>query len=191
MNRKSRHLGSASCGGFTLIELISVVLVLALIATLAAPSFTRMLAKKRVEGIASELVTDLQYARSEAVQRNDFVRITFGPRCYVIHTAGINGAATCSSNGPSTVGVPETELKTVQLPGASTVSLSPNGGLAFVDFDPQRGFATCNGVSSPCAPGSVSVTSGEWQLSALVYAVGRVRTCSPNSSISGYSNDCS
>jgi Tfp pilus assembly protein FimT len=164
-----------------LIELIIVVVVLAVIASLAAPSFTRVLAKKRVEGIASELVTDLQYARSEAVQRNEIVRVTFGTGCYVIHTEGVNGAATCSQTAASTTaGV---QLKTVQLPQGSTASLVPNG-ITYLQFEPERGSAK--------TPGSVNVnsTSGEWQLQAVVAPIGRVRVCSPNSSFSGYSSDC-
>lgn len=178
-------LRCARCRAFTLIELLVAVAVLALIATLAAPSFTRMMAKKRVEGIASELVTDLQYARSEAAQRGAKVRVTFGTACYVVHTAAVGVAATCNATGPSTVDAGETELKTVQLSGGSTVTLSPNAGLAFLEFDPQYGYAT------PAGSINVNSTSGEWQLQAVINPVGRVRTCSPNSSVSGYSNNCS
>jgi len=170
--------------GFTLIELLVVIAVLALIATLAAPSFARMMAKKRIEGITSELVTDLQYARSEAVQQNARVRVMFGTGCYVIHTEGISALSSCSQTGPSTVGAGSKELKTVQLP-SGTASFSPNGGLPYLQFEPTRGLAV--------APGSVDVTStsGEWQLRAVVSVVGRVRACSPNSSVPGYSNNCS
>jgi type IV fimbrial biogenesis protein FimT len=168
-----------------LIELLIVIAVLALIATLVAPSFTRMMAKKRVEGITSELVTDLQYARSEAVQRNNKVRVTFGPGCYVIHTRGISGSASCSQSGASVLTGDYEELKTVQVPSGSNAALSPNGGMAYIQFEPMRGSVTSAGSID------VSSTSGDWQLRAIVSAVGRVRTCSPNASVSGYSSDCS
>jgi type IV fimbrial biogenesis protein FimT len=178
------HSLARRSGGLTLIELLVVMALLAVIATLAAPSFTGLLAKKRVEGITAELVTDLQYARSEAVQRNEIVRVTFGAGCYVIHTQGYIGGATCSASGPSVV-TGGSELKTVQIDGGSTASLSPNAGLAYIQFEALRG--------SPDASGSIDVNSsvGGWQLRAIVSAVGRVRTCSPNASIAGYSNECS
>jgi len=185
MNEGMRSCSLARYRGFTLIELVAVVAVLALIAALAAPSFTRMMAKKRVEGIASELVTDLQYARSEAVQRNLRVRVTFGASCYVIHTHGFFGSASCSQSAPSVVTGEYLELKTVQVPSGANAVLSPNGGIAYIQFEPMRG--------SVALAGSIDVnsTAGEWQLRAIVSAVGRVRTCSPNASVSGYSNDCS
>jgi type IV fimbrial biogenesis protein FimT len=183
MNKRThRHLFRGS-GGVTLIELLVVIVVLTLIATLAAPSFTRMLAKKRVEGITSELVTDLQYARSEAVQRNITVRVTFGTGCYIIHTRGFAGSASCSQSGPSAVAGLYEELKTVQVPSGSNAVLTPNG-ITSIEFEPLRGTVT------PAGSIDVNSISGEWQLRAIISAVGRVRTCSPNSSVSGYSNDC-
>ena len=173
--------GALRASGFTLVEFIVVIAVLALIATFAAPSFTRMFAKKRVEGVASELVTDLQYARSEALHRNGKVRVTFGPGCYVIHTVG-GGGTTCSASGSSSVDPSEIELKTVQLVGASTVSLSPNGGLVFLEFDAQRGSV------DPAGSIDVISTAGEWKLRAVVNVIGRVNTCSPHASVAGYSS---
>jgi len=78
--------------GFTTIELMIVVAITAVLIASAAPSFVDFLSKRRVDGVMAELVTDLHYARSEAVSRNATVRITFGPRCYVIHLAGTTSA---------------------------------------------------------------------------------------------------
>ena len=38
--------------GFTLIEVMIAVAIIAIVATLAAPSFNAFLAKKRIEGVA-------------------------------------------------------------------------------------------------------------------------------------------
>lgn len=155
-----------------MVELMIVVAVAAVLAALAAPSFRTFLAKQRVEGVASQLATDLQYARSEAVARNVNVRVTFiGSDCYVIHQDTLV-VTTCTS------AVDPALLKTVQLPSGSTASFSTVP--AFVAFEPVRGTAT--------ASGSITVSSsiGTRQLQIDLSALGRVRLCSPSGSIAGY-----
>jgi len=182
-------------GGFTIIELMAVVAVLALLAALAAPSFAEFLSKRRVDGVASELVTDLQYARSEAVSRNEAVRLTFGTDCYVIHRALVpsNSAtvATCTRTSKS-VTPAAAEIKTVQLTTGQPLTIEP--AVAFFEFEPVRG--TAQNDLSPPAAGSVDVrsTSGTaWRLRAVLTLMGRPATCSPSGSgyFTGYSTNCS
>ena len=52
--------------GFTLIELLIVLAVTAVLASLVAPSFNEQLSRRRIEGVATELSTDLHFARSHA-----------------------------------------------------------------------------------------------------------------------------
>ncbi|QOW25749.1 GspH/FimT family pseudopilin [Lysobacter sp. H23M47] len=70
--------------GFSLIELIVTIVVLAILVTLATPSFTSLLNSSRLTAQANELVASLQLARSEAVRRNTPVtlcRSTNGSTC--------------------------------------------------------------------------------------------------------------
>lgn len=71
-NLKSRHLqGSRTlAAGFTIIELLSVVTVMAVLAAIAAPSMREMIATQRVRAAASDLHLTLTRARSEAIKRN-------------------------------------------------------------------------------------------------------------------------
>lgn len=56
--------------GFTLIELMIVVLISAILAMIAIPSFQEFLAKSRVNGSVNLLTTSFDLARSEALSRN-------------------------------------------------------------------------------------------------------------------------
>lgn len=53
--------------GFTLIELMVTVAVLAVIATMAAPSMSNLIEKRRYEKNARELLMTLSQAKSQAV----------------------------------------------------------------------------------------------------------------------------
>ena len=56
--------------GFTLIELMVTVSVLAILLAVAAPSFSEFVAGQKVKTAANDLTTALILARSEAIKRN-------------------------------------------------------------------------------------------------------------------------
>ena len=183
--------------GFTIIELLTVVAIAAILIAIAAPSFNEFLAKRRVEGTMAELVTDIQYARSEAVSRNAPVRMTFGTGCYVIHLAsGTATASTCAIDPVSA------EIKTVPI-DTTRLFLKPVASLTHFQFDPVRGMASND--SSPAGNGRVEVcvrnaagtdcgtAATAWRLAAVLTVMGRVETCSPGGAghFPGYSSTCS
>lgn len=55
--------------GFTLIEMMVVAAILGIIASIAIPSYTDMIAEQRVRSAASELLSDLVLARVEAIKQ--------------------------------------------------------------------------------------------------------------------------
>ena len=71
-----KHLPLHASRGFTLLELMVVVALLAIISTLAAPSFKDLLASQRVRVTAYNIVADLILARSEALKRGENVSLT-------------------------------------------------------------------------------------------------------------------
>jgi type IV fimbrial biogenesis protein FimT len=56
--------------GFTLVELMVVVAILGVMAMIAGPSFSGLIADQRAKNASSDLFTALATARSEAIKRN-------------------------------------------------------------------------------------------------------------------------
>lgn len=162
--------------GFTIIELMTVLVVTAILLSLAVPAFVDLLARRKMEGQVNEFVADLQYARSEAVQRNRNVLLLTGGAgtCYAI-AAWTTGTGTCDCAAtPVCTGGP-TPLKTVQLASGVTVT----NGTSF-DFEPVRGSLQSAAITT------ATLVRGAWQVNAVIPAYGRISACSPSGSLRGY-----
>lgn len=61
--------------GFTLIELMITLAILVIILGLAMPAVTDFAIKQRVSSMTSEVMLSLAFARSEAIKRNQDVRV--------------------------------------------------------------------------------------------------------------------
>jgi prepilin-type N-terminal cleavage/methylation domain-containing protein len=84
--------------GFTLVELMVVLGVLALIAGLAIPSWTAQLPHKRLLSAARELAGDIRLARAQAVSQNTPYFVCFsGVATYTVDRVDDLAAADCSS----------------------------------------------------------------------------------------------
>jgi prepilin-type N-terminal cleavage/methylation domain-containing protein len=160
--------------GFTLIEMMVVIALAAVLLALAAPNFIATLAKNRFEGVANELVTDVQYARSEAVVRNIDVTFAVGATrtCYTVSAAG---ACDCTAS-PVCTGA-AVQIKTVQFADSGAQAAS---AVSFT-FEPVRGSLTSADTNV-----TLSRSGYPWELRADVAAIGRVKVCSPSGSFAGY-----
>lgn len=80
--------------GFTLIELMVTVAVLGILSAIALPSFSGLLASSRVNSAATDLWAAMQFARSEAVKRNETVTV-----CPSTNETGCAAAGTSFASG--------------------------------------------------------------------------------------------
>lgn len=176
-----RHAGGSTRRqrGVTLIEATVVLAVTAITAGAVAPGLRGFIEKHELEGAASQLASDLQFARAEAVWRNTGLRLSLQSQswgaCYVVHT-GAAGQCRCRESGPAQCDGDAVELKTVQLPAADHVALVAN--VSSILFDPLHG------TSSPTATFGLSTPSGR-AVNQVVNLMGRVRTCSPRGTVPG------
>jgi type IV fimbrial biogenesis protein FimT len=169
--------------GFTMVEMMIVVVLAGVLLAIATPSFRDMLERRRLEGQANELVTDLAYAKSEAVARNrNVVLITGGGGiCYTIAawTGPASRAGSCNCASGATVACttgannPE-EIKTVALVNSATVS----SGVTF-DFEPVRGSLQPVAPATIASAASAVVALGSRNYTVDVSANGRVSSPRP------------
>ena len=66
----------ASCRAFTLIELMIALAVLTILLSIVGPSFGDFIRSNRLKTAAFDLVVSLNYARSEAIKRNNDATVT-------------------------------------------------------------------------------------------------------------------
>jgi type IV fimbrial biogenesis protein FimT len=173
---RTRHI---QCG-VTLVESAVVVAVLAVLAGTAAPGVQALLEARRIDGVATQLATDIQFARGESVARNMPVRLSFHPgsdaNCYVVQT-GLAAQCSCPASGPALCTGGAKQIKTVILPASQKVTLQSNA--ASLLFDPLHGTAT------PAGTLRVLGTEGR-AVHHVVNVMGRVRSCSPLGALPGY-----
>ncbi|GHC69994.1 hypothetical protein GCM10007320_03970 [Pseudorhodoferax aquiterrae] len=76
MRRFSRgHFHLPAARGFTMLELMVVVAILAILAALAGPSMVPVIERWRVRQAAEEMVATMAFARSEAIKRGGNVSV--------------------------------------------------------------------------------------------------------------------
>jgi type IV fimbrial biogenesis protein FimT len=63
--------------GFTLVEMMIVIAVMAILASMAAPNFQTFMTQRRLNGAARQVMTDLMAARMKAVSLNQRVKVSF------------------------------------------------------------------------------------------------------------------
>ncbi len=164
--------------GLTLVESMIALAITAVTVGTIAPSLGKLQDRRRLEAATAQLETELQYARSLAVARNESVRFSFQAdattSCYVIHTGSPN-ACRCLTGLPVCNGTAQA-MRLVRYEAESRVRSTSNSA-SFL-FDAVKGTVT------PTATLEMRNPRGD-ALRLVVNIMGRVRSCTP-SALPGY-----
>lgn len=88
--------------GFTLVELMVTIAVMAILLSIAAPNFSDMLKTNRVQSQMRDLYSQLNYARSEAVSRRKTVLLCHSSNASTCGGTWNNGWVVCIANSTNT-----------------------------------------------------------------------------------------
>lgn len=162
--------------GFSLVELMVTLTVLAILLSVAVPSFQNIRDTSRVRAAAEAVYAHLQFARSESVKqnRNLFISVTEGANwCLGISNASGCNCATANSCrfGPA-ANLVENNLVSA---GFSSITLASNQ--TSIQFESRRGI--------DLNPGTITLTGANALAISIVHSArGRIRLCSAN--VGGY-----
>jgi prepilin-type N-terminal cleavage/methylation domain-containing protein len=165
--------------GFTLVEMMVTIAVVAILAMIAAPSFNNLFDKYRVKRAAEMVSAFLVNTKTEAIKRNKTVSavITGSGSTWCVgmtetNTCNCSTVGACQIDGVDRV-ISSTSFKGVGLDGPTT-------GHAF-KFKPQRGTVSGNET--------VELESADGlKINVVIGTFGRIRLCSPSGSgnVGGY-----
>jgi len=148
--------------GFTLVELMIVVAIVGIVATIAVPSFQDTLERNRLKEAVESLKSDLMFAKTEAIKQSKNIRVTLIKSgtdwCYGINDD--NTACACGTSATANCGI-----KSVNGNQFKGISL---GAATNTTFGFRRGTATNIGPI---------LSSANYEVKVIVSGRGRVRIC--------------
>lgn len=166
--------------GFSLIELMVTVVVLAIVASFAIPSFRELIANTQIRTTAESIRNGLQIARSEAVKRNATVTFTLAN-----NTSWTVGCATVTANCPAII-----QEKTATEGSSTTVALALTG-LNTISFTSLGTVTPAAGQLSQVDVDNSAIASTESKDLRITIGVGGgTRVCDPNVSDPSDSRHC-
>lgn len=178
--------------GFTLIEMMVVLAVLAIIVTTAVPGMGNFLDSNKLRGATSQFYSDMQYARSESIKRNVNVSVSVTSNgdtswCYGI---SINTGCDCTITDPTNINacvLPQSGEDILKVGSSADFTgirlISPSGSNQTVaTFDFVRGVATTTGTV-------VFESHNALETHIDVTALGKINACTPTGvkNLTGYS----
>lgn len=168
--------------GFTLIETMVAVALLAALVMMAVPSFRTFVLRRHLDGASAQLQADLHFLRSTSVALNQALRISIqsgsAGSCYLVHSGDADQCRCNFSSGgePGSSCDSGAELLRSEAWAGNAVTVRAN--IASMRVDPRHG------TFSPA--GSIELQAGDGPaLRHVVNILGRVRLCAPGAPING------
>lgn len=159
--------------GITLIETLTAVVVLGVLVAASVPSFNQFIQGGRLKGALESVFANLQYAKSEAIKRNQQVYLTFTEAgdtwCYGLTAASGSPACTCDTTARTTT----CEIATVYSDDYKNITIDSSTAPTSrqYSFNPIRGSADS---------GNVTLSNGTYTLRVVISSLGRIKICSPD-----------
>lgn len=178
--------------GFTLIEMMVTIAVLAIIVAIAVPSFSDFMEKARLRGAADALSSQFSLARSQAVRSGRDVRLLVvgedaewctGARQYaasgVVGLVDASGSASCncSTSAGAAQCLVADQQSVVSSTGFAGVLLQDSNGLDF-QFDRRTGSLV--DLTQKTLKLRSESHPGRFGLNLVTTPMGHARTCIPS-----------
>ena len=190
--------------GFTVVELMITVVIVAIGVSLALPSWDNLVQKRKTTGGAEEIAAFLASAQSEAVKRNELVTVTlqrngagtdwcFGAINQTQMDLVTEDHCHCNEDNPAQdkyCEFDDGQPRRITQDGFENfaMDLAAVGGTAdnhfFFSFDPVRGIKLAENGTVVNEVNSVTIMSDNthYKLQVDISVTGRVRVCNPDSS---------
>lgn len=154
--------------GFTIVELMVVVAVVAVIATFAIPGMRVFLANANIRGTAEEIRSGMELARSEALRRNAVTAFAIDGSSWRIFVPAGN------ADGSDLTVVSRPAKQTTMTVAANVVQIQFGGSGWATPFGSAMTVRLSDTAAGQCKP-----TGGVNCLNVTVTAGGLVRSCDP------------
>jgi type IV fimbrial biogenesis protein FimT len=169
--------------GFTLIELMVTLAVLAIVLVAAVPSFIDFFDKSRVRGAADNVISVISNARAESVKNDLDVNIAFTGSS-TAWCVGANAATPPSGGNEAGAAAPcECTVATeCMVSGArSAIDVGATPGVSIGTLPAALIFDSKLGVISPLGVREVTLTSPKrkYDIKVEINALGQARLCTP------------
>lgn len=174
---------AANIRGVTLIELMIVIVITAVLLTLAIPAFQDTIDRNRLKAVTDTLYGDFQFAKTEAIKRNENIVIDFTTSnggatwCYGLKPSATSCNCNQTSVSAADACVIDNVLKVVKSTDYSSVSVTPSADFSF------------GNVRGTVNSGNVTLNSARAKETKVVLSgLGRIRLCSTSgtANVSGY-----